>query len=222
MTHYKTGVAVRVTATTAVLLLAGAGCSKKTDNTANYKSAIDTYYSARPACLWDSAKKFPVQAGTSDAGKTSDYDALVDQGLLTRTTAEKKVLIIASKQVNNYDLSDKGRGSWKADPNQPGYGNFCYGHRKVATIVSASPTTSDVGATTQVNYEYAIGDPADWAKAPETQTAYPQVKADLNGQQTGQATLTNTSNGWQVTSAPGPQASAGSKAATAADGKVVQ
>ena len=38
-------------------------------------------------------------------------DALVDQGMLVRTTAEKKVLIIASKQVNNYDLSDKGRAA---------------------------------------------------------------------------------------------------------------
>ena len=222
MTLISTRTTARLMMATSVLFIAGAGCSKKTDNTANFKSAIDTYYSAHPACLWDSPKQFPVQAAKDDTSKTSGYDALVDQGLLTRTTVEKKKLLILNQQANNYDISDKGRGVWTADPSQPGYGNFCYGHRKVATIASAAPTTSDVGATTQVNYEYAISDAADWAKAAETQTAYPQLKADLNGQQTGQATLTNTSNGWQVTSVPGSSRAGGSKPATSADGKVVE
>ena len=215
----------RVVAVSAALLIAGAGCSKKTDNTSNFKSAIDSYYSAHPACLWDSPRKFPVQAGTSDTDKTSDFDALVDQGLVTRTTAEKKVFIVASKQVNNYDISDKGRSSWTVDPNQPGYGNFCYGHRKTANIVSSTPTTSEVGATTQVNYQYIIDDVAGWAKAAPVQNAFPQLRADLNGQQTGQATLTNTSNGWQLTSAPGSShvgTGTSSKPVTSADGKVVE
>ena len=200
-------------------LLIATGCNKKADNTANYKSAIDTYYSAHPACLWDSPKKFPVQAGTSDTDKTSDYDALVDQGLLTRTTAEKKVMIIASKSVTNYDISDKGRSAWTADPTQPGYGNFCYGHRKVSAIDSATPASSDPGATTQVVYSYTLSDAPGWATAGETQNAYPQLHADLTGPQTSQATLTNTSNGWQLTSAPGTSRHT---PASSADGKVVQ
>src|ERR1700689_2038715 len=36
---------------------------------------------------------------------------LTQEGLLMRTAGEKKVIIIASKQVKNYDLSDKGRTS---------------------------------------------------------------------------------------------------------------
>jgi hypothetical protein len=201
------------------VLLISAGCNKKADNTSNYKSAIDTYYSAHPACLWDSPKKFPVQAGTSDADKTSDYDALVDQGLLTRTTAEKKVFIIASKQVNNYDIADKGRSAWTADPNQPGYGNFCYGHRKVSTIDSATPASSDPGATTQIVYNYTLSDAPGWATATETQTAYPQLHADLAGPQASQATLTNTANGWQLTSASGAPRRTPS---SSADGKIAQ
>ena len=222
--HGRSRSAAQIAITGLALTLAGSGCSKKTDNTANFKSAVDTYYSARPVCLWDAPKKFPVQAGAGDSEKTSDYDALVDQGLLSRSTAEKKRFLIGSKDVVNYDIADKGRGAWTADPNQPGYGNFCYGHRKVASIVSATPTTSDVGATTQVNYQYAIDDVAGWAKATAVQTAFPQVQADLNGQQTGQATLTNTSNGWQVTSAPaaGRSGVSGTKPATSADGKIVQ
>lgn len=211
--------AIRTTLRMAVLsgaaVLLATGCNKKDDNTMNFTSAINTYYSAHPACLWSDPVKFPVQADTSDASKTSDYDALVDQGLLVRTTAEKKVMIVASKQVNNYDLSDKGRSAWTADTQQPGFGNFCYGHRKVSSIDSTTPTTSAVGATTQVSYHYSLADAPAWATAAETQTAYPQVHADVSGPQAGQATLTNTSNGWQVSRARSAHTSD-------ADGKIVE
>ncbi len=191
--------AVRGIALTAIVMLAATGCNKKADNTSNYKSAINAYFNSRPACLWDSPKKFPVQAGTSDTDKTSNYDALVDQGLLVRTTAEKKVFIVASKQVNNYDLSDKGRGSWAADQTQPGFGNFCYGHRSVSSIDSSTENTGQVGATTVVDYHYTLADVPGWASAAETQNAYPQLKADLAGPQAAQANLSDTSNGWVVT-----------------------
>ena len=207
---------VRSAALCGAVLLLSTGCNKKQDNTSNYTSAVNSYYSAHPACLWSDPVKFPVQADTSDASKTSGYDALVDQGLLVRTTAEKKHLIVSSKQVNNYDLSDKGRSAWTADTNQPGFGNFCYGHRKVSSIDSSTPATSDPGATTQVSYHYTVADAPGWATAAETQNAYPQLHTELGGSQTGQATLTNTNNGWQVSSAPRPSR------ATNADGKIVE
>jgi hypothetical protein len=184
------------------MLCSIAGCNKKADNTINYTNAINTYYSAHPACLWPEEIRFPVQADTSDTSKTSGYDALVDQGLLVRTTAEKKKFILGSKQVTNYDLSDKGRSAWTADPNQPGFGNFCYGHRKVSSIDSATPNTGETGAIAQVTYHYSFSDAPDWAKAPETQTAYPRVRDNLATPQAGQATLTDTSSGWIVSSAP--------------------
>lgn len=176
------------------------GCNKKADNTLNFTNAINSYYSTRPACLWKNSTQLPTQVDTSDNSKTAPYDALVDQGLLMRTTAEKKVMIVASKQVTNYDLSEKGRSAWTADVNQPGFGNFCYGHRKVTAIDSSTPTTDQPGATTQVSYRYSVGDAPAWATAAETQNAYPEVRADLSGPQTGSATLTNTSNGWAVSS----------------------
>ena len=191
------------------------GCDKKADNSINFTNAINTYYSGHPACLWSEPKKFPVQEETSDSAKTSGYDALVDQGLLVRTTAEKKKFIVTSKQVNNYDLSDKGRSAWTADTSQPGYGNFCYGHRKVTSIDSSTPTTDAAGATTQISYHYTLSDAPAWASAAETQTAYPQLQADLSGPKTAQVTLTNTSNGWTVSSAPG-------HATTNVDGTIVQ
>ncbi|MBB5340507.1 hypothetical protein [Tunturiibacter gelidoferens] len=206
---------LRTAALCGALVALASGCNKKADNTLNFTSAINSYYSAHPACLWSDPIKFPVQADTSNNSKTSNYDALVDQGLLVRSTAEKKVLIIASKQVNNYDLSDKGRAAWTADTTQPGYGNFCYGHRKVSSIDSSTPTTSDPGATTQVTYHYNIPDAPAWATAAETQNAYPQLQTELAAPQNAQATLTNTSNGWQVSSAKSTNSSSN-------DGKIVE
>jgi len=208
---------LRTAAISAAALLVLAGCNKKADNTMNYTSAINSYYSAHPACLFAQPQQFPTQKTTSDTSATAPFDALVDQGLLVRTTAEKKVMIVASKQVTNYDLSSQGRSDWTADTTQPGFGNFCYGHRKVTAIDSSTPTTSDPGATTQVTYHYAVDGAPSWASAAETKTAFPNVATDLSGPQAASATLTDTANGWQVTTAPD-----GRTPATSADGKIVQ
>lgn len=183
------------------ILLIAAGCNK-TDNTkASYESAINDYYKAHPACLWSEPKKFPVQAATSDEVKTEGYDALTDAGLLTRTTAEKKVFIIASKQVNNYDVSDKGRSTWTQDPTQPGFGNFCYGSRTVTSIDSIAPNTGSSGSSTAVvNYHYKVGSVAGWASTQEMQTAFPGISAALAGPQSAQNTLLLSGDHWTVTS----------------------
>lgn len=208
---------LRAAAVCGAALLVTAGCNKKADNSINYKSAINTYYSAHPSCLFSQPVQFPTQKTTSDTSSTAPYDALVDQGLLVRTTAEKKVFIVASKQVTNYDLSSNGRSAWTADTTQPGFGNFCYGHRSVSAIDSSTPASSDVGATTQINYHYGFSDAPSWASAAETKNAFPNVAADLAGPQAAVATLTNTANGWQVTTAPD-----GKTPASNADSKIVQ
>ena len=190
------------------------GCKKTADTTPNYKNAINAYYEAHPACLFTNEKRFPVQSSPDDA-KTEGYDALVDAGLLTRTTSEKKIIII-SKRENNYDLSDNGRSAWTADPNQPGYGNFCYGHRTVSSIDGSTPTSDQPGATTTVNYHYTMNGVPAWANAAETQTAFPRLKDNLAG--VGTATLTNTTNGWQMTGPPG----SATNPATPADGRIAQ
>jgi hypothetical protein len=184
----------------ASLALSLVACKKTADTKPNFESGINAYYQAHPSCLWSSAQQFPVQVGHSDP-KTTRYDALVDQGLLVRTTSEKKIIII-SKQENNYDISDKGRTVWTTNPSQPGYGNFCYGHRKVSTIDSSTPTTDQPGATTTVQYHYTFADVPAWATAAETQTAFPELGQHLSSTlQPATAQMTNTTNGWQVSSA---------------------
>jgi hypothetical protein len=182
------------------LALATTGCNNGADNDANYKTAINDHFKAFPVCIWSQSKKFPVQAATADDSKTEGYDALTQEGLLTRTTAEKKVLLIASKQVNNYDLSEKGRTSWTPDSSQPGYGNFCYGHREVTSIDNSTLGTNGAGAkTVDVRYHYQIANVAPWANSQEMKTAYPGIAAALGSNLSDRATLVMTGDHWEYT-----------------------
>ncbi len=116
--------------TLTVLVSLSVGCKNNTVDKSGFKSALNNYYKGQQDCLWASPQKFPAQADTSNDEQTKGYDALVDAGLLTRASAEKKRFLVDSKQVNNYDISDKGRSTWTPDQTQPGYGNFCLGHPK--------------------------------------------------------------------------------------------
>src|SRR3984885_10125540 len=168
-------------------------CNNGSNTDMSYKAAINDHYKAFPVCIWSQAKKFPVQAATSDDAKTEGYDALTQEGLLTRTIAEKKVLIIASKQVNNYDLSDKGRTSWTPDSSQPGYGNFCYGNREETSIDNSTPGTNGAGVKTMdVTYHYHVANVATWANSQEMKTAYPSIATALDSNPSDIVTLVMT------------------------------
>jgi hypothetical protein len=183
----------------ALLALFSTGCDNGTNTDMSYKAAINDHFKAYPVCIWPQSKKFPVQAATSDDAKTEGYDALTQEGLLTRTTAEKKVLIV-SKQVNNYDLSEKGRTSWTPDSTQPGYGNFCYGNREVTSIDNSTVGTNGEGAKViAVSYHYQIANVASWANSAEMKTAYPGISSALGANPSDNATLVMTGDHWAYT-----------------------
>src|SRR6202789_1822988 len=179
-------------------MLIAAGCRKTNmvDKSA-FKSAINDYYQARQACVWSSPIKFPAQADTSNDDQTKGFDALTDAGLLVRKSAEKKRFLIGSKQVNDYDLSDKGRTTWMADQTQPGYGNFCFGHAQVISVDSYSPADPDAVQYT-VNYRYGLTNLPEWANTTEMKTAYPKIVRESSGAEAGRGRLLKSSNGWQV------------------------
>jgi hypothetical protein len=173
-------------------------CNKADNTDLNYKAAINDHFRAFPACIWSQPKKFPVQAATADDSKTEGYDALTQEGLLIRTTAEKKVLIVASKQVNNYDLSDKGRSLWTPDDSQPGYGNFCYGNREVTAIDNSTVGTNGAGAkTVDVTYRYKMANVPAWSNSQEMKTAYPSVASALDANASDRAMLVMTGDHWE-------------------------
>lgn len=181
-------------------MIVAAGCRTNSVDKSSFKTAIDDYYSSRHACVWSSPMKFPAQADTSNDEQTKGFDALTDAGLLTRAAEEKKRFLIGSKQVTNYDLSDKGRTTWTADQTQPGYGNFCYGHREVTSIDSYTPSDNANATQYAVTYHSAVTGVADWANSTEMKTAFPKIQSDISGQQTATANLAKSNNGWQVTS----------------------
>jgi len=182
-----------------VVVLLSAACNNATNTDAAYKAAINDHFKAFPACLWSQPIKFPVQAATSDDAKTQGFDALTQEGLLTRTTSEKKIIIV-SRQENNYDLSDKGRSTWTPDTGQPGYGNFCYGNREVTSIDNSAPGTNGQGAkTVTVAYHYKIANVPAWANSAEIKTAYPNLASALSGTGTDTATLVQTGDRWEYT-----------------------
>ncbi|WP_263356394.1 hypothetical protein [Acidicapsa ligni] len=182
-------------------MVMAAGCRKTNmvDKSA-FKSAINNYYSSRQECVWPDAKKFPAQADTSNDEQTKGYDALTDAGLLMRKSAEKKRFLIGSKQVNDYDLSDLGRSTWTVDQTQPGYGNFCFGHREATTIDSFTPADNADATQYSVNYHLHVANVPSWASTTEMKTAFPNIAADTSGQQTATATIVKSNSGWQVTS----------------------
>ncbi|HEX3660135.1 MAG TPA: hypothetical protein VHU89_01820 [Acidobacteriaceae bacterium] len=196
-----------------LLILAGvgvvvlfAGCRKNAVDKSAFESAINTWYSAHPVCVWSAPVKFPAQADTNNEDQTKGFDALTDAGMLTRNPAEKKRFLIGSKQVNDYDLSGKGRSTWTADPSQPGYGNFCVGHPSVTSIDSYTPPDNTDATQYNVAYHYAVKNLPDWASSAEMKTAFPNLVTVTSGQQTATATLAKSNAGWQVTAvtpAPG-------------------
>ena len=181
-----------------LLLLPGCS-SKKAASKENFKAAIGNYYNAHAECVWSSPIQFPVEADPKAGDQTAGYDALTDAGLLTRTASQKKVFIFGSKQVNDYDLSSKGRSVWTADQHQPGYGNFCFGHREVTSIDNYTTSSDSSGAqVASVDYHYTIGGIADWAQSTEMKTAFPTIQADISGTKVDKANLLSTDSGWQV------------------------
>ena len=176
-----------------------AGCHSNSVDKIAFKSAVNSYLGARQECIWNNPIKFPAQADTSNDMQTRGYDALTDAGLLVRSSAEKKRFLIGSKQVNNYDLSDKGRSTWTADHGQPGYGNFCFGHREVTTVDSFTPPDTADATQYTVSYHYDVAGVPAWANTAEMKTAFPRLATDTSGQQAATATLVKSSDGWQVT-----------------------
>src|ERR1035441_79528 len=173
------------------------GCKKQVDQ-AEFKSAINKSFAGRHECVWPEPIKLPAQADTSKDEKTRDYEALTDAGLLIRGSAEKKRFLVGSKQISNYDLSDKGRPAWTPDPNEPGYGNFCFGHFNVTAIDKATPNDPSNPTQYTVNYRYEVEGIPAWASTPESMRAFPKIAADTSIQVATATLVKGTNGGWAV------------------------
>lgn len=189
----------------AALVAQSTGCKKEIDKE-EFKSAINNSFTGKHDCVWPAPKKLPAQVDTSNDEGTRGFDALTDAGLLARKAAEKQRFLIGSKQVTNYDLSDKGHSAWTPDPSQPGYGNFCFGHFHATSVDGFTPNDPSNPTQYTVNYHYEVEGMPDWANTAETRMAFPKLAADTSIQ-AATATVTKDSNGgWVVVPPQNPPA----------------
>jgi hypothetical protein len=179
------------------LFACATGCKKQVDK-APFKSAINKSYAGRHECVWPEPIKLPVQADPSKDEKVRDYDALTDAGLFIRESVEKNRPLLGSKQVNKYNLSDKGHSAWTPDPNQPGYGNFCFGHFNVTAIDNATPDDPSNPTQYTVNYRYEVEGIPDWASTPESMRTFRKIAADTSIQSATATLVKGTDGGWAV------------------------
>jgi len=179
------------------LLACAIGCKKQVDQ-AEFKSAINQSFAGRHECVWPETIKLPAEADPSKDEKARDFDALTDAGLFIRGSVEKQRFLLGSKLVNKYDLSDKGHPAWTPDPNQPGYGNFCFGHFNVTAIDKATPNDPSNPTQYSVNYSYEVEGIPDWARTPESMRTFRKIAADTSIQSATATLVKGTNGGWAV------------------------
>jgi hypothetical protein len=174
------------------------GCKKQVDH-AEFISAINKSFVGRHECVWPEPVKLPAQVDPSKDERIRAFDALTDAGLLLRGSEAKKRLLVGSK-INIYDLSDKGHSSWTPEANQPGYGNFCFGHFNATAIENATPNDSANPTQYTVNYRYEVLGIPEWVRTPESMRAFPKLAADTSIQTATATLVKGTNGGWAVDS----------------------
>ena len=190
----------------AAIALVPAACKKRIDTT-QFKTAINNSFAGKHECVWPEPVKMPAEADPTKDERTRDFDALTDAGLLARAPEEKKRFLIGSKQVNLYDLSDKGHSLWTPDAKQPGYGNFCFGHFNATAITNAVPNDASNPTQYTVTYQYEVEGIPGWASTPESRRAFPKISKDTSIQSATATLIKDSNGGWVVQpSQPAPPA----------------
>jgi hypothetical protein len=174
-----------------ILALTGCTAAPPPVQRADYSQTLNKYYEGRPMCLWPQTVKFPVEAATPQQINDLGLAGLVNAGLLKMTSAKGG--------LKTFDLTPEGKSALNPDVFQSGAGNFCYGRRKVTSIDAARRNTS---TTELVSYHYTITHPDAWATELSIQSSFPQVATELSGPHTAQATLLDTTGGWQISGTP--------------------
>lgn len=193
--------------TVAVLVTA---CSDpKAANEKNFKVAVQKDLDAvYPKCYLKN--NFPATVHDYEfLGTKASFKALVSAGMLSEKeeSHEIEVGFRGRKQIvvqPTFYLTVEGNKYYKADAAKDIYGKptggFCFGKATVKEISQFTEPADTSGVrVSQVNYTYQVGDFPAWAKLPETLSAIPQLKADVESEKTpikSAAMLQLTNNGW--------------------------
>jgi hypothetical protein len=196
-------------------LLALTACnSAKKANDANFTKAINVYLTNHGAACTVIGRQFPIDLPQSEQiehfGIEPKLAALEQAGLVqaTETTAVVHGMLdplrgsTPPQPVKRYELTTDGQKYFQQIPGTLGQASgFCYGQKSVDSIVKwTEPTAEGSSPQAEVTYTYRIVDPASWAKRPEVQQAFSDVRTTVNGasKTTEVAGLQLTSRGWEV------------------------
>lgn len=152
-----------------IIIASVVGCSSPTEaNKDNFKAAINDFYEVKKECI--DIGKLPIT--TPESKDYSVVDELEKLGFLqaeeTQMEYESAKSLFGledSKQVPalKYSLTPKGESIASIDAREKV--SFCYARYEVVEIVDfTEPTESDGYTISRVNYDYKIGDIAEWAK----------------------------------------------------------
>jgi hypothetical protein len=175
-----------------VLILGGCSTTPTPVLKADYTQSLDRYYQGRPSCVWPDAVQFPVKNAAPDLVDERGLNALAEAGLLTEIPPSKG-------GARSFELTAEGRAALDRDVFDKNAGNFCYGRRTVSGIDEIRRNTS---STNIVDYRYAMTNPASWALQPVVQSAFPQIAQELKTPHQAEATMVDTTDGWEISSAP--------------------
>ena len=183
-----------------------------------FAAALNAYYADNPECVRvaDPADEAGViaeimQADIKRDRRVSRLEALVDIGLLEVRVADVEVETFRQSDpttaaARQYVLTDDGRGALqpaeKASRGRRAATAFCYGHRQVDAIKTATEPADALGVrTVNVRYAYELADVPGWALSARMADAFPEIASTAEGLQEGSAELVLTDRGWVHSSA---------------------
>lgn len=198
-------------------------CGSKTDaNEKNFGAAMNQYFEeSDDLCL--NVKRWPVDLSEMDlrlqktmqAGRANQMAALEAAGLVNGADTEVDIMGImgrpmgAKAKIKRYTLTDAAKPfvqekvpasiglNGKPDEKQT---HLCWGKKALDKVVKwEGPMKLGDYQEARITYTYKVNNLADWAKRPEVQAAFPEVKITLDraGSQEYRRTLKLTNRGWE-------------------------
>lgn len=152
-----------------IIIASVVGCSSPTEaNKDNFKAAINDFYEVKKECL-DIGTLPITKAESENYSVVNELEKLgflqAEETQMEYESAQSLFGLEDSKQVPalKYSLTPIGESIATIDTRDEV--SFCFAQYEVVEIVDfTEPTESDGYTISRVNYDYKIGDIAEWAK----------------------------------------------------------
>jgi len=176
-------------------LLALTACNDiKQPNSTNFRNAIGQYLVKQGEACTVIGRQFPVDVPRSEQNEQSGIApelAALEQADLVRganTTAVVHTMLdpvrgpTPPQAVKQYELTTEGKKYFRQIEGTFGQtSGFCYGQKSVDAIVKwTEPAKVGPYSQTEVTYTYKIADLAPWARRPDVQREFGDVRTTVN------------------------------------------